>query len=67
MRPEYNSSTGQRGTYAARLANLERIVVLDPHVAQVFPTSRSVNDALRQLAAERKRKAGSKRPRSGGT
>jgi len=51
MRPEYDFSVGVRGKYARRYASASNIVVLDPDVAEVFPDSRSVNDALRALAA----------------
>jgi hypothetical protein len=50
MRPEYDFSKGVRGKYAARFAEGTNVVVLDPDVADVFPTSSSVNEALRALA-----------------
>ena len=50
MRPEYDFSKGVRGKYAARFAAGTNVVVLDPDVAEIFPTSSSVNDALRALA-----------------
>ena len=50
MRPEYDFSKGVRGKYAARFADGTNVVVLDPDVAEVFPTSTSVNEALRALA-----------------
>jgi hypothetical protein len=67
MHRDYQLSKGERGKFADRLANLERFVVLDPDVAPLFPTSKAVNDALRAVAAERTRKAQSKRRGSGGT
>jgi hypothetical protein len=39
-----------RGKYAARFAEGANVVVLDPDVAEVFPDSESVNQALRALA-----------------
>ena len=51
MRPEYDFSAGVRGKYARRYAVASNVIVLDPDVAEVFPDSRSVNDALRALAA----------------
>ena len=54
MRPEYDFSAGVRGKYAARYAAGSNVVVLDPDVAQKFPTSEAVNDALRELEALRK-------------
>lgn len=48
-RHEYNFEGGVRGKHAAHLAEGGNVVVLDPDVARVFPTSREVNDALRAL------------------
>ena len=53
MREEYDFSKGTRGKYADRLAAGVRLVVLDPDVAEVFPTSDEVNEALRRLAKDR--------------
>ena len=50
MRPEYDFSSGVRGKYLPRLAKGANVVVLDSDMAKVFPTSKSVNDALRVLA-----------------
>jgi hypothetical protein len=50
MRDEYDFTGGVRGKYAARYAQGTNIVVLDRDVAEIFPTSQSVNDALRALA-----------------
>jgi hypothetical protein len=50
MRDEYDFTGGVRGKYAARYAQGTNIVVLDRDVAEIFPTSESVNDALRALA-----------------
>jgi hypothetical protein len=49
MLPEYNFSHGVRGKYAKRYADGSNIVVLSPDLAKVFPTSESVNEALRTL------------------
>jgi len=49
MRPEYDFSGGTRGKYAQRYAAGSNVVVLDPDVARLFPTARSVNAALRKL------------------
>lgn len=49
MRPEYDFSDGVRGKHAARYAKGTNIVVLDPDVAEAFPNSAAVNDALRAL------------------
>jgi hypothetical protein len=47
MRAEYDFSAGVRGKYAARMPRGTSMVVLDPDVAQVFTTAKSVNAALR--------------------
>ena len=38
-----------RGKYAARLKESSNIVVLDPEIAEAFPNTKAVNDALRGL------------------
>lgn len=51
-RPEYDFSKmqgGVRGKYVERYRAGTNIVLLDPDVAQAFPTSDSVNEALRLL------------------
>ena len=50
MRPEYDFSNAVRGVTAARYAQGTNVVVLEPDVAQLFPDSRAVNEALRTLA-----------------
>ncbi|MGH7452047.1 MAG: hypothetical protein ACRENG_11915, partial [bacterium] len=50
MLKEYDFSNGVRGKYVKRLAAGSNIVVLSPEVAEVFPDSGSVNEALRALA-----------------
>ena len=49
MRPEYDFTGGVRGKHEARYAEGTNIVVIDPDVAEVFPDSASVNEALRAL------------------
>ncbi len=49
MRKEYDFSGGVIGKYAKRYADTTNIVSLDPDVADAFPDSKSVNDALRTL------------------
>jgi len=49
MLPEYDFSKGIRGKYAKRYAEGSNVVVLSPDMAKVFPTSESVNEALRTL------------------
>ena len=65
MRPEYDFSNGVRGKYAQRYAPAPNVVVLDPDVAEIFPDSRSVNDALRALAEIVRRRRPRRKPRAG--
>ncbi len=56
MRDEYDFTGGVRGKYAKQYAEGTNIVVIDPEIAEFFPDSKSVNDALRMLAAFIKQK-----------
>jgi hypothetical protein len=50
MRPEYDFDSmpgGVRGKYVERLRRESNIVVLEPEIAQAFPTGEAVNAALR--------------------
>jgi hypothetical protein len=49
MRDECDFSKGVRGKDAQKYAEGTNIVMLDPDVAAVFPTSAAVNEALRTL------------------
>jgi len=49
MKNEYDFSKGIRGKYAKQYSEGTNIVLLDPDVAKVFPTSESVNKALRSI------------------
>ncbi len=49
MLEEYDFSKGVRGKYAGRYAEGNNLVVLAPDVAEVFPDSDAVNEALRAL------------------
>jgi len=52
MRPEYDfasMSGGVRGEYVERLRRENNIVVLEPEVAEAFPTGEAVNAALRGM------------------
>jgi hypothetical protein len=49
MLPEYDFSTAVRGKYYERYQEGTNVVVIDPDVAEVFPTAKAVNDALRKL------------------
>ncbi len=61
MREEYDFSQGARGRYARPYAEGSNVVVLDPDVAEAFPDSKAVNDALRTIVD------GAKRAKSGGS
>ena len=50
MLDEYDFSRGIRGKHAEQYKAGSNVVMLAPEVAKVFPTSESVNDALRVLA-----------------
>ncbi len=52
LRPEYDFSKmtgGVKGKYVERYRAGTNLVLLDPDVAQAFPTDASVNEALRLL------------------
>ncbi|HEY9620416.1 MAG TPA: hypothetical protein V6C78_08605 [Crinalium sp.] len=52
LRPEYDFSQmagGVKGKYVERYQTGTNLVLLDPDVAQAFPTDASVNEALRLL------------------
>jgi hypothetical protein len=61
MRPEYDFSKGTRGVTAKKYAKGTNVVVIDPELQSLFPTSEAVNDALRSLASIAKRAAVPKR------
>jgi hypothetical protein len=67
MRREYDFTGGIRGKYAARFEKGSNVIVLAPDVAEVFKTSKAVNDALRtQLRQKTARKPGRRLTRQGG-
>jgi hypothetical protein len=47
--PDYDFSGGVRGKYAARYAAGTNVIVLSPDLAEIFPDSEAVNEALRTL------------------
>ncbi len=51
MRPEYNFDyrKARPNRFAERVYKNHRIVILDPDISKVFPTSKSVNTVLRAL------------------
>jgi hypothetical protein len=61
MRPEYDFTQGVKGKYSKKYNEGTNIILLDPDVADKFPDSKSVNDALRVLvkvAQQKVKKAG---------
>ncbi|HEX8210596.1 MAG TPA: hypothetical protein VF584_10505 [Longimicrobium sp.] len=52
--PEYSLQGGVRGKYAARYAEGTNVVLLDRDVAEMFPDTESVNQALREVAEQRR-------------
>jgi hypothetical protein len=51
MRAEYDFSGGVRRKYVDKYRRGTNVVLLDPELAEAFPDSKSVNDALRALVA----------------
>jgi hypothetical protein len=49
MLGDYDFSKGVRGKYVQRFAQGSNVVVLSPDIAEMFPDSESVNNALRML------------------
>ena len=49
IRDEYDFSAGVRGKYAKRYSEGSNVIILDPDVADAYPSSESVNQALRSL------------------
>jgi hypothetical protein len=49
MLVEYDFSHGTRGKYAQRYSEGTNLVLLSPDVAEVFPDTEAVNEALRTL------------------
>lgn len=58
MLDEYDFSDGVRGKYADRYAAGNNVVALAPDVAEAFPDSQAVNEALRTRTAAVFRRAG---------
>jgi hypothetical protein len=51
MLDEYDFSQGVRGKYAKRYADGRNVIVISPDLAEIFPDSAAVNEALRALVA----------------
>jgi hypothetical protein len=50
MRNHYDFTGAVRNKYARRYAEGSNVVVLDPHVARLFPNRQVVNETLRAVA-----------------
>ena len=50
LRPEYDFSGGVPGKYAVRYARGTNLVCIEPDLIELFPDSKSVNEALRAMA-----------------
>ena len=61
MRAEYDFTGGIRGKYANRYRQGVNAILLEPELAEAFPDSKSVNDALRALLDIAERTAQRKR------
>ena len=60
LRPEYDLKSlgdGVRGKYYKRYQEETNVVVIDPDLLEVFPNTKAVNDALRELLEGRKHSA----------
>ena len=66
LRAEYDFdySKARPNPYAARLEGCAVAVVLDPDVAEAFPTSESVNEVLRSMVAAVPRRSKLSKPGS---
>ena len=60
--PEYDFSRAMPNKFAARFAAGSNVVVLEPDVAAMFPSS-TVNEALRALAESIQKNRAAHRPR----
>ena len=49
MLEEYDFSKGVRGRYTERYVEGTNVVLINPDVAEFFPSDQAVNDALRSL------------------
>ncbi len=58
IRDEYDFSKGDRGKYVERLKGGSNFVLLEPELAEQFPSDRAVNEALRELLRRRSEEEG---------
>ena len=61
LRSEYDFRDGVRGKYVGRYREGSLVVILDPDVAEAYPSSVAVNNALRRLLDSPSRGARRKR------
>jgi len=57
LRPEYNLAElkgGTRGRYRKGYEESSNVVVIEPDLAEAFPNTKAVNNALRELLKLRK-------------
>jgi hypothetical protein len=47
--------SGVRGKYAKRFREGSNAILIDPDLTRAFPNAKAVNDALRELLAQRKK------------
>jgi len=60
LRPEYDLKSlgnGIRGKYYKQYQKGTNVVVIEPELSEVFPNTKSVNDALREVLDNRKHPA----------
>ncbi|MEE8057230.1 MAG: hypothetical protein V3T17_05270 [Pseudomonadales bacterium] len=60
LRPEYDLESlgkGIRGKYYKKYQEGTNVVVIEPELSKVFPNTKSVNDALREVLNSRKHSA----------
>ena len=53
MKGNYDFWQAIRGKYARRYTQETNVVILEPDVAKVFPTSKAVNSSLRKIIRQR--------------
>ncbi len=49
MKKQYDFSKGVKGKYYKRFVEGNNIAIIEPEVSKVFPDSKSVNEALKEL------------------
>jgi hypothetical protein len=56
MSEEYDLKGGERGRHAAAYARETNLVLIDPDLFVEFPSRKPVNDALREVLRQRRRR-----------